>query len=97
MSLLRAIQPESDTSETDTFALAQSAKGKMDSRNHLMMISASQRPTDYEHLDSKAQWAIDKFLGCLDWNGNCGHLSNSICQECKDKYWTGRKGNVLIT
>ena len=31
---------------------------------------ATARPSNYGSLDSRQQWAIDKTLGILDWDGN---------------------------
>jgi len=31
---------------------------------------AAQRPSDHEELSAEDQWAVDKRLGILDWDGN---------------------------
>jgi hypothetical protein len=33
-------------------------------------IAATKRPPDYEDLSAEDQWAADKRLGILDWDGN---------------------------
>jgi hypothetical protein len=33
------------------------------------MRQAKRRPADFETLSPRAQWAIDKTLGILDWDG----------------------------
>lgn len=34
-----------------------------------MAIRAKGRPPNYEQLSARQQWAIDKALGILDWDG----------------------------
>lgn len=34
-----------------------------------MFEKSFQRPSDYFKLDPETQWAIDKSLGILDWEG----------------------------
>ncbi|MBS1722778.1 MAG: hypothetical protein JSS66_07330 [Armatimonadetes bacterium] len=42
-------------------------------RKHLtqaqMLEKSFQRPSDYFELSAEIQWAIDKSLGILDWDG----------------------------
>lgn len=33
-------------------------------------VTAQERPANYNNLDGRTQWAIDKKLGILDWDGN---------------------------
>ena len=43
------------------------------------------RPHNFFKLSSREQWAIDKKLGILDWNGGCTHNS-TCCKECDARF-----------
>lgn len=54
-------------------------------KNQKQMFEASfERPSDFFELDTEVQWAIDKSLGILDWEG--GNLSEEEKQRFKDHY-----------
>lgn len=42
----------------------------MDERNQRWYEASFQRPKDFFHLSAQTQWAIDKSLGILDWDGS---------------------------
>lgn len=45
-----------------------------------MAMAAIQRPKNYSSLPPDTQWAIDKSLGILDWDG----ISLKAARECVD-------------
>lgn len=47
---------------------------------------ALMRPADFKKLSSETQWAIDKSLGILDWDGNCPHKMDGMCVECRKRW-----------
>lgn len=47
---------------------------------------AMQRPSNFNELNPQSQWAIDKSLGILDWDGNCNHQVNGMCQDCRCRW-----------
>jgi hypothetical protein len=52
----------------------------------LLFQKAMARPRNYKHLTEREQWAIDKRLGILDWDGSCPHMSGAPCPDCEKKY-----------
>lgn len=48
---------------------------------------AMTRPKDFFKLGPNRQWEIDKSLGILDWDGNCGH-GPKLCDVCKKRFKT---------
>lgn len=52
-----------------------------------MFEQAMKRPADFVELSPEAQWAIDKELGILDWEGDCPHRpGHPMCDDCRNKY-----------
>ena len=49
-----------------------------------MFEKSFQRPKNYFKLDAKEQWAIDKSLGILDWEGS--DLSDADLERIKEHY-----------
>ncbi len=50
-----------------------------------MYEKALQRPTNHREMSPKEQWATDKRLGILDWDGGCQHTT-PMCKACKKRY-----------
>lgn len=46
---------------------------------------ALNRPRDFFKLSPSEQWAIDKSLGILDWDGGCDHDSK-LCKVCRKRF-----------
>ena len=45
------------------------------------------RPRNYFSLDKSNQYAIDRRIGILDWNGGCDHETNvNKCTICRGRY-----------
>lgn len=68
-------------------------KPVIDERQHRFFQAAMQRPTDFNKLSAETQWSIDKSLGCLDWDGGCGHavpgqkaLNRVLCEDCQKAF-----------
>ena len=49
-----------------------------------MFEKSFERPRDYFKLSAEAQWAIDKQLGILDWQG--GNLTEAEKVRFKEHY-----------
>lgn len=49
-----------------------------------MFEKSFQRPSNYFKLSAESQWAIDKELGILDWNGD--DLSEEDERRFKEHY-----------
>lgn len=49
-----------------------------------MFEKSFQRPKNFFKLSAETQWAIDKSLGILDWNGT--DLSKEDLKRFKDHY-----------
>lgn len=51
------------------------------------------RPVNFRYLDPETQWAIDKNLGILDWEGDCRHGTRlRECDECSAE-WDAKYGD----
>ena len=48
-----------------------------------MFEKSFQRPIDFFELSAETQWAIDKSLGILDWDGN---LTEEELKRFKEHY-----------
>jgi hypothetical protein len=46
---------------------------------------AMQRPRDFFKLSAEVQWAIDKSLSILDWDGGCDH-GQKMCKACQTRF-----------
>jgi hypothetical protein len=70
-----------------------------DERQAELFWKAMRRPANFAALSPEEQWAIDKALGCLDWDGGCGHLPGGLgggcgrmCSACRAKFERRFKG-----
>jgi hypothetical protein len=70
----------------ETMDVARRAWAELGERERLFEL-ALQRPPGFASMSAEVQWAVDKELGILDWDGYCPHDREVMsCNDCRTRY-----------